>query len=285
MLKGKKLLVVLGAVGAAALVLGGVGYAYAQGPQPPVGGRFFHGEGSFGAGGMVGEMPFGGAPMRGGPFQGRGDHSLVEITAEVTGLSEDEVVAALEDGQTFAEIAEGEGVEPQEIVDAAIAEAEARLQEAVDNGRLSEEQMAQILERLTEELPERLEQPWQPAGPLGGFGQFNEGFWTMYDAVAEALGLTPEDLFTELHDGKTVDEIAEGQGVEMEEVRDALEDARAEAKKQAIEQAVEDGRLTREQADWMIEGLEQGFMPGGQNCGPGRGFRPGRGGRGSGIGR
>lgn len=280
MLKNKKWYIVLGAVGALVLLLGGVGIAYAQGPQRPMDGQPLCGRGRFPGGGMFGGRPFGGGPMRGSPFQG-----LVEVTAEVTGLSEDEVVAALEDGQTFAEIAEAVGVDPQEIVDAAIAEAESRLEEAVDDGRLTEEQMDQMLERLAEDLPERLEQPWQPGGPMGGvFGQFGEGFWTMYDAVAEAVGVTPEDLFTELHEGKSVAEIAEEQGVEMEAVRDALEDARVEARKQAIEQAVEDGRMSEEQADWLLEGLEQGFVPGGRGFDRGRGFRPGHGGHGRGMG-
>jgi uncharacterized protein (DUF433 family) len=221
--------------------------------------------------------------MQRGPFQGRGVRGLVRVTADVTGLSEDEVVAALRDGQTIAEIAEAQGVSPQEIEDAAIAEAESRLQEGVDNGRLTEEQMEQMLDRLAEELPERLEQPWEPPGPIdGAFGHFGEGFWAAYDAVADTLGLTPDELFAELHDGKTLTEIADDQGVEMEEIREALEEARIEAKKQAIEQAVEDGRMSREQADWLIEGLEEGFVPG--RRGPGRGRGPGRRGCGRGPG-
>jgi hypothetical protein len=42
---------------------------------------------------------------------------------------------------------------------------------------------------------------------------------------------------------------------------------------QAIDQAVEDGSLSQEQADWMLEGLEQGFFPRGPK---GQGFDFGR---------
>jgi hypothetical protein len=106
----------------------------------------------------------------------------------------------------------------------------------------------------------------------GMFGGVHGGQWTMFDAAAEALGLTPEELFAELHAGKTLDEIAEAQGVEMEAVQDALDAARGQAMQQAIEQAVEDGRITQEQADWMLEGLEQGFFPMGRGFGRGRGW-------------
>lgn len=114
-------------------------------------------------------------------------------------------------------------------------------------------------------------------GMMGGFGFAGGGQWTMFDTAAEALGLTPEEYFAELHAGKSMEEIAEEQGVELEAVQEALNAARGEAMRQGIEQAVEDGRISQEQADWMLEGFDQGFFGGGR--GPrGRGFGRGWGG-------
>jgi hypothetical protein len=120
----------------------------------------------------------------------------------------------------------------------------------------------------------------------GIFGWFGGGSqWTMFDTAADTLGLTPEELFdqirlqtaraagTEMHEGKSLEEIAEEQGVDIEEIQDAINAARGEAMQEAIEQAVEDGTMSQEQADWLIEGLEQGFLPGGR----GLGFERGRG--------
>jgi len=101
----------------------------------------------------------------------------------------------------------------------------------------------------------------------GVFGRVGGGSWTMFDTTAEALGLTPEEFFAQLHAGKSLSEIAEEQNVELEAVRDAVSASQAEARKQAIEQAVKDERMSQEQADWMLEGLEKGFFP------KGRGFR------------
>jgi len=84
----------------------------------------------------------------------------------------------------------------------------------------------------------------------------------VFDKVAETLGLTPEELFTELHAGKSLTEIAEARGVDMQKVHDAIKAARIEATKQAIQQAVEDGRISQEQADWMLQGLEKGWWGG-----------------------
>jgi hypothetical protein len=92
----------------------------------------------------------------------------------------------------------------------------------------------------------------------GGFGWPGGGQWTMFDTAAEALGMTPEELFAELRTGKSLAEIAEAKGVDVQTVQDAMSAARGEARKQAIQQAVEDGRMTQEQADQMLERLESG---------------------------
>jgi hypothetical protein len=119
------------------------------------------------------------------------------------------------------------------------------------------------------------ETPEIPFGCRGrGFGLMG-GSWTMFDTAAETLGLTPEEFFAELHAGKTLEEIAEAQGVELEAVQEAMNAARAEAMREAIEQAVEDGNITQEQADWLLEGLEQGFLPRGRGFGSGHGMRGG----------
>jgi hypothetical protein len=132
--------------------------------------------------------------------------------------------------------------------------------------------------------------PSTPATPKGWFG-WGRGFgfgmrgggdsWQNFDAVAEALGLTPEQLFTELHSGKTLEEVAEAKGVDLQKVYDAMQASQVEAFKAEIEQAVKDGKLTREQADWMLKGLELGMIHGGRGGGRGFGRFFGFGGRGS----
>lgn len=106
-----------------------------------------------------------------------------------------------------------------------------------------------------------------------GFGFWGGGGWDAFDAAAKALNLTPEQLFAQLHAGKTLSEIAEAQGVELQTVYDAVKAAQIEAMKSAIQQAVTDGKLTQEQADWLLKGIELGFLPGGKHgFGFGRGF-------------
>jgi len=119
-----------------------------------------------------------------------------------------------------------------------------------------------------------------PAGVMLGwardlFGLGHGGGWTMFDTVAQELGLTPEELFTNLHDGQTLEEVAEAQGVDLEALKETLIANREQARRDQIEQAVEDGNMTQEEADWLLEGLDKGYMPHGRGCG--HGMKGGRG--------
>ncbi|MCB1004799.1 MAG: hypothetical protein KDB35_11515, partial [Acidimicrobiales bacterium] len=63
-----------------------------------------------------------------------------EQLAEIIGISVDELHAAREAGQTPAEIADDNGVSRDELVSALITDAEEHLDEAVADGRLTQEE-------------------------------------------------------------------------------------------------------------------------------------------------
>ncbi len=102
---------------------------------------------------------------------------------------------------------------------------------------------------------------WGP-GMMWGDGE------PMMLAVAEALGLEPDALFTDLQEGQTLAEIAEVQGVNLDTVYDAMF-VEAEAHMTAL---VEAGTITQEQADehlsWMRENIATMPMFSGSEFGP-----------------
>lgn len=108
---------------------------------------------------------------------------------ETLGLTPQELMEALQDGQTIAEIAEANGVDLDAAIDDALAEAQDRLDQAVENGRLDAEEvaekLAEIEERITDfvngEIPEGFGEGFGRHGPgLRGFGDL--------DAPAEGTG-------------------------------------------------------------------------------------------------
>ncbi len=82
------------------------------------------------------------------------------------------------------------------------------------------------------------------------------------EAAAEVLGMTADELSTALWGGKTLADLAEEAGVDLQDVQDAVNAALEQAKRDAIEQAAEDGTITREHADWLLEGLDNGYLGG-----------------------
>lgn len=84
-------------------------------------------------------------------------------------------------------------------------------------------------------------------GMMGGFMQ-EEGYHDeMHAGMAEALGLTVDELDAAMAEGKTMFDIATDQGVEWADVWAAMDAAR----QAGFDKAVEDGTLSQEQADWM----------------------------------
>jgi|GEM_PF-1593496 len=68
------------------------------------------------------------------------------------------------------------------------------------------------------------------------------------DAITKLLGMSQEQIYTEHQAGKTLADIAKEKGITDQQLIDAL----TAGQQQVIEQAVKDGRLTQEQADWML---------------------------------
>jgi hypothetical protein len=110
-----------------------------------------------------------GRPCR-GP-RGGGRH--LEAAAAAIGIEVDALREALDGGQTIAQVAESNGVAVQTVVDALVADASAHIDEAVANGRLTQEEAdakkAELQERITARVNgERPEGPPDGPPPSGG---------------------------------------------------------------------------------------------------------------------
>ena len=95
--------------------------------------------------------------------EGRGGHrghGLFAVVAEQLGLTKAELKAELKSGKTINEVAIELGVDSQTIVDAVVANRTEKLDQAVEGGRITQEQaderLAQIETRITERLAQTL---------------------------------------------------------------------------------------------------------------------------------
>jgi hypothetical protein len=116
--------------------------------------------------------------------------------------------------------------------------------------------------------------PTEQAGPPSGFGPRELHSQAALEAAAKALGMTADELSAELWGGKTLAAIAEDKGVDIADVKAAVEAAQIAETKTAINQAVTDGTMTQAKADWLLEGLDKGYWGAGAEGGFGFGMGP-----------
>jgi hypothetical protein len=80
------------------------------------------------------------------------------------------------------------------------------------------------------------------------------------EAAANALGMTTEEVQSALKDGKTLQDLADEAGVDIADVQAAIQAVHETEMRDRIQQAVDDGTITQENADWLLEGLDKGFI-------------------------
>ena len=80
------------------------------------------------------------------------------------------------------------------------------------------------------------------------------------EGLAEILGLTREELRDKLQDGKTLEELAEAAGVDLEAYREEIRQTKQVDLETRIEEALDNGDITQDHADWLLEGLDKGFL-------------------------
>ena len=92
-------------------------------------------------------------PDHGGRGSHRGGfthHADLTVIADALGITQDELRAALDRGQTVAEVAADNGADVQAVIDAVVAATRAHLDEKVAAGDLTQEQADQMLADATE---------------------------------------------------------------------------------------------------------------------------------------
>ncbi|MGD9751678.1 MAG: hypothetical protein AB7W59_11850, partial [Acidimicrobiia bacterium] len=136
------------------------------------------------------------------------------------------------------------------------APADAPAGDAAEHGAWITDALAPLVAdgTITQAQADAVSEALQAAGPAGrGHGPMGEHGGGMgrgvlgagLDAAAEALGLTTDELRTQLQDGTSLGAIADAAGVDRQAVVDAI----VGGVEERVADAVTDGKLTQEEAD------------------------------------
>jgi energy-converting hydrogenase A subunit M len=124
------------------------------------------------------------APSFGMPGMGKGFHgldrsmpgpgnSLLSVAAETMDMSLTDLLDELQDGKSIADVAEEAGVATDDIVEAYLAGVQENLDEAVAEGRITQNQADYRLEQAEERVTAQLDATW--SGGFRGFGRPGRG--------------------------------------------------------------------------------------------------------------
>ncbi len=125
------------------------------------------------------------------------------------------------------------------------------LKQAVSEGHLTQEK--------ADWMRERADQGFGFRPGMKGRGAWGPGKgWVDSESspvavAADALGMTTDELWAELKDGKSIADVANERGVDPQAVADAVGAGFAER----LDQAVADGKITQEQADQKLSWMEE----------------------------
>jgi polyhydroxyalkanoate synthesis regulator phasin len=143
------------------------------------------------------------------------------------------------------------GVTPEKLRAAFTDALAARIDAAVKAGKLTPEQGAKLKERLADAKGLGLRIRGRLAHHQKAFVHRIRVRTHRLGPVAGYLGITPQELRTELRSGKSLAEIATAHGKTV----DGLVDAITAKAKERLDKAVANGRLTRQRADEILARL------------------------------
>lgn len=172
---------------------------------------------------------------KGGKFGGNVDKA--QIIADAIGISVEDVEAAFEEGTSLEELAEANGTTVEAVKEAIYNSMVDQINQAVEDGDISQEQADMVLERL--ELKQLVSQVIDKDA--------------LKQVAADTIGVSVEELET-AKENRGLSELLEENNVTKEEVKEAMQ----AAKEEMIDQAVEDGTITAEQGEQLKEGRSCG---------------------------
>ena len=186
--------------------------------------------------------------------------ALVAVSVAGGAIAATKVFSPKQERQAIINDAAGQlGVTPQQLTNALKQALKNRVDAAVKDGRLTKAQANRLKQSIDAgEVPlfglgpGRFDRGHHRFGLRPGFGHHNP-FKAGLEAAAKYLGLSEEKLLGQLHDGKTLAQVAKDQGKSVDGLVNAItKDAKAK-----IDQAVKNGKLTKAQGNEFKNGLEK----------------------------
>jgi polyhydroxyalkanoate synthesis regulator phasin len=176
----------------------------------------------------------------------RGVRELVQIVAAETGLKPLDIVREVREGSTLTEIITANNGDVDQVRSQAIEKGSDLINQAVKNGRLTQERADEMLTNLETRIDNAL--TYDPI--------HHQMQREIMLRVAGETGLSVRNVVKQWRDGLTLSDILKTNGEDVQ----AFTDETLTRAQERLDQAVKNGRLTQEQADQRLNDLKT-FIP------------------------
>lgn len=181
---------------------------------------------------------------------------VVSAVVEATGLDAAAVAQALREGSTPADLIAANGGDVGAVTADVIAILTARVESALENGRITQERADAMIANIEEHVTQVI------SGEVPGFGgvlrdRFMMGLrpdrMSLIEAAMEATSLTRGQILGQLIDGATLGSVITDNGGDV----NAIIAAAAANATERLDQAVTNGRITQDEADQLLQRLNE----------------------------
>jgi hypothetical protein len=172
-------------------------------------------------------------------------HGVLKVAAQAIGIERKALVTALRDGQSLAEVAEANDVEPEVVVDAIVKARNKRIDAALDAGRITEDRAATMRSRAPERVTKLVNGEHNGRRRAERVKARRQSRRVGFAVAADAIGIPPKELRAEVRDGTSIADVARANDVDPQEVINAIV-AAANAK---IDAAVDAEKIDAQRAE------------------------------------
>jgi lambda repressor-like predicted transcriptional regulator len=191
--------------------------------------------------------------------------SNVDELTNVLGIDSATLKKDLQNGQTLAQIAQGQGISESTLNSDLESNLKSQLDQAVSNGKLTSDMENEMLTKMDAHMKQMVENKGiqkQIIAKSGDGSQTKKGpgmvlgingqAFSISDAIASALGIDSATLKTDLQNGESLAQIAQSKGISEDTLISNLESNL----KFKFDQAVSSGKITSTMENKLLSGID-----------------------------
>jgi hypothetical protein len=153
-----------------------------------------------------------------------GDFPVLDETATILGIDKEEIKKSLKEGKSLVEIASNKGVSEADLTAKLLKLRSDKLDQAVKSGKLEASKASKMKQHMTEHLKFMLnEKDLLDKHGRNSMGKFR-GAHPDPEKLAQVIGITKDELITQLKAGKSIAEIAAAKGISRAQLVNKIKD-------------------------------------------------------------